>query len=276
MLTKRIIPILLLMNGWIVQSKNFKTHKKIGNPETSISRLSSWGSDELIFLDISRNNDYHYGREDVSYVNSNDLNSNFLDIIKKISKKIFMPFAVGGKISNLKDIEERLLLGSEKVVINSVNFEDTDFIKQAIIEFGAQSIIVSIDCMKNKIGDYEIYSQNGTLKQKITLNDYLNFLNEIAPGEILINSINNDGAKNGYDIELLHIIENTIQSIPLICAGGVGKWEHFEEAMKKTNFSGFAAANIFHHFDQATYLAKKYLYGKGYPVRPAKIFDLKK
>lgn len=274
MLKKRVIPILLLMNGWIVQSNNFKIHKKIGNPETSISRLSSWGSDELIFLDITRNNNYDYGREDIFYKTQNSNTNNFLDIIKKISKNIFMPFAVGGKISTLQDIEKRLVLGSEKIVINTINFNDKKFLSQAIQEFGAQSIVVSIDFFKNESGQYDIYSNGGTIKQKTSLNDYLSFLEDNSPGEIMINSMNRDGEKNGYDLELLHLIDEKVKHIPLICAGGVGKWEHFEEAINKTNFSAFAAANIFHHVDQATYLAKKFLYDKGCPVRPAKILDI--
>ena len=274
MLKKRIIPILLLMNGWIVQSNNFKTHKKIGNPETSISRLSSWGSDELIFLDITRNNNYNYGREDIFYKTQSTSEDNFLEIIKKISKNIFMPFAVGGKIRTLKDIEKRLLLGSEKIVINTINFDDKKFLSKAIEVFGAQSIIVSVDFFKNEFGQYDIYSNGGSIKQNISCNDYLSFLADSSPGEIIVNSIDRDGEKNGYDLELLHLIEKKIKHIPLICAGGVGKWEHFEEAINKTNFSAFAAANIFHHVDQATYLAKKFLYDKGYPVRPAKILDI--
>ncbi len=274
MLRKRIIPILLLMNGWIVQSNKFKIHKKIGNPETSISRLSNWGSDELIFLDITRDNDYNYGREDISYGAQIGGGNNFLQIIEKISKNIFMPFAVGGKINTLKDIENRLLLGSEKVVLNSINFRDKQFLSKAIKEFGAQSIIVSIDLFKNENNIYEIYSNGGSVKEKKNLEDYLSFLVDTSPGEIIINSINRDGEKNGYDLDLLHFVDEKIKSIPLICAGGVGKWEHFEEAINNTNFSAFAAANIFHHIDQATYLAKKFLYDKGYPVRPAKILDI--
>ena len=268
MLKKRIIPVLMLMNGWIVQSFNFKTFKKIGNPEISVSRISDWCSDELIFLDISRNKNYDYGRDDISY---NIRNKNFLSIIKKISRKIFVPFAVGGKIKTIEDVKKRLSLGAEKVIINSVSVEKPDLIKKIINDYGSQALTVSIDVKKNK-NNYEIYINNGSKKVLgLSLTDHIKNMQRLGVGEFFINSIDNDGMKKGYDKKLIDILDKNLKSTPTIICGGVGKWSDLLYPLKKKNIDAVAAANIFHHFDQSVYLAKKYLNDKKMNIRKANL-----
>ena len=155
---KRLIPILLLKNGFLVQSRQFNRHQNLGNPTTAVQRLSEWASDELIYLDISRDEKYDMGRDDQGYKN----NQSFFDIIKDVSYKTFMPITIGGKISNLKDIEKRLELGADKVAINTAAYKEKGFINEAAKEFGSQCIVVSIDYRINEDSQSIVYINCGT------------------------------------------------------------------------------------------------------------------
>ncbi|MEQ8191695.1 MAG: imidazole glycerol phosphate synthase cyclase subunit [Candidatus Eremiobacterota bacterium] len=257
----RVIPILLLRNGWLVQSKGFKSYQNLGNPITSVKRLSEWASDELIYLDISSDEKYDMRRDDIKHPNRN----NIFDIIEDVSKVTFMPITIGGRIRTLKDIEDRLSRGADKISINTKPLEDKKFIKEAAIEFGSQCIVVSID-VKNLDGKYFVMSEGG---RKVTAYDpveWAKIVENQGAGEILLNSIDRDGMKNGYDIQLLNMVSEIVK-IPVIACGGVGKWEHFAEALKETHVDAIAAANIFHYTDQSVYLAKKYLYENKFNVR---------
>ena len=138
---KRLIPVLLLRNGWLVQSKQFKRYQNLGNPVSAVKRLSEWASDELIYLDISRGGYHDLRRDDLGHPNR----SGILEIIEDVSKVAFMPITVGGGIRSLNDIEQRLSVGADKVAINSAALENPTFIETAAKEFGAQCIVVSID-----------------------------------------------------------------------------------------------------------------------------------
>ena len=257
----RLIPILLLKNGWLVQSRQFIRHQNLGNPITAVKRLSQWGSDELIYLDISRDDLYDIRRDDQGYKNRNS----FLDIMKDISKETFMPMSLGGKICDLNDIEERLKLGSDKVVINTKAFEDPSFIESAAREFGSQCIVISID-VKIINNNYKVFIDRG---RKETKKDPVSWSNEVysaGAGEILLNSIDRDGKGNGYDLKLLDQVSNKVKC-PVIACGGVGEWLHFEDALNKTNVDAVSAANIFQYIDQSVFLAKKFLYEKKLNVR---------
>ena len=150
---KRLIPVLLLKNGWLVQSKGFINFQNLGNPTTAVKRLSDWAADELIYLDISSNEIYNIRRDDQAYPNR----KNFLEIISDVSKNAFMPITVGGKIQNLKKINEFLNNGADKVAINRITRIQPNFVKEASAEFGSQCIIVSVD-YKNLDGKYFVYS----------------------------------------------------------------------------------------------------------------------
>ena len=148
---KRLIAVLLLNDGNLVQAKNFKFYQNLGNPEQSVKRLSEWGSDELIYLDISQKK-YDLGRDDLKYKS----NFNMLEIIKRFSKLSFMPTTIGGKIKNLKDVEKRLLIGADKISINSAALKKPELISQIAKEFGSQSIVISVDVKKIN-NDYKIF-----------------------------------------------------------------------------------------------------------------------
>tara|TARA_Y100000817_G_C16858684_1_gene544994 strand:+ start:2535 stop:3341 length:807 start_codon:yes stop_codon:yes gene_type:complete len=257
----RLIPVLLLKNGWLVQSKGFKRHQNLGNPITAVKRMSEWASDELIYIDISKDDLYDIRRNDQGYENR----QSFLEIIEDVSKVTFMPITVGGKIKTLNDIESRLMSGADKITINTIAIENSEFINSAAKEFGSQCIVISIDVQKEN-NEHIVYRSGGEIRTKMKIEYYSKIVEDLGAGEILVNSIDRDGMRCGYDIDLLKKVCNSV-SIPVIGMGGVGEWPHFEEAFDKTNVDAVAAANIFHYSDQSVFLAKKYLFETGQNVR---------
>ncbi|MBI2023016.1 imidazole glycerol phosphate synthase subunit HisF [Candidatus Giovannonibacteria bacterium] len=265
----RLIPVLLLKNGWLVQSKGFKRHQNLGNPVTAVKRLSEWAADEIIYLDISKEETYDIRREDQGYPNR----SSFVEIIEDVAKVTFMPMTVGGKIQNLSDIEKRLSLGADKISINTQALDDRKFIAHAAREFGSQCVVVSIDA--KRINDkYLVMSRGGQEKTSYDPVKWAKIVEAEGAGEILLNSIDRDGAKTGYDIELLSAVSESVK-IPVIALGGVGEWGHFAEAFDKTKVDAVAAANIFNYTDQSVYRAKTYLYENGYNVRSPDLLIIK-
>lgn len=266
----RLIPVILLKNGWIVQSKEFNRYQNLGNPITAVSRISEWGSDELIYLDISKNDKYDIKRSDQNYPNRN----NFLEIIKDVAKVTFMPMTVGGKINSLCDIERRLKLGADKISINSKAITNIEFVEESAREFGSQCIVVSVDA-KIKNDKYYVYNNKTSSISQFDVLEYCKKVESCGAGEILLNSVDRDGSGDGYDIKLLQYISAEI-SIPVIACGGVGDWHHFTEAFNKTKVDAVAAANIFHYRDQSVFLAKKYLYENDIPVRKPSLLNIQK
>jgi imidazole glycerol-phosphate synthase subunit HisF len=257
----RLIPVLLLKNGWLVQSKGFSRYQNLGNPITAVKRMSEWASDELIYIDISKDDLYDTRRNDQGYQNK----QSFLEIIEDVSKVTFMPITVGGKIRTLSDIEDRLLRGADKITINTISIENHEFIKLAAKEFGSQCIVISID-VKKETDEHIVYKQGGTIKTNFKVEPYSKIVEDFGAGEILINSIDRDGMRNGYDIELLDKVCTNV-AIPVIGLGGVGEWINLKEAFENTDVDAVAAANIFHYSDQSVFLAKKYLFESGLNVR---------
>tara|TARA_Y100000748_G_scaffold302045_1_gene303443 strand:- start:1681 stop:2490 length:810 start_codon:yes stop_codon:yes gene_type:complete len=266
---KRLIPVLLLKNGFLVQSRQFIRHQNLGNPVTAVKRLSEWASDELIYLDISRDDKYDLRRDDQGYKNS----QSFLEIIKDVSKETFMPITVGGKIKNLNDIEIRLKLGADKVAINSEAYKNPKFINDAAKEFGSQCIVISIDYKINDDNSSEVFIECGKESTNVEVQDWAKQVESMGAGEILLNSINKDGTGKGYDIEILKNISELLKC-PVIACGGVGEWEHLCEALLNTDIDAVAAANIFHYQDQSVFLAKQHLYNKNMNVRKPDLIDI--
>lgn len=264
----RLIPILLLRNGWLVQSRGFKKYQNLGNPVTSVRRLSEWGSDELIYLDISRDGHHDMRRDDTGHPNR----QSFLDIVSDVASQTFMPITVGGRIRTLGDIEERLLRGADKIAINTVAVQDPSFIQQAARRFGGQCIVVSID-VRSADGRPTVLTEGGTRDTGLDPVDWARRVECEGAGEILLNSIDRDGMKSGYDIDMISRVSAAVH-LPVIACGGVGEWEHFGEALAKTRADAVAAANIFQHRDQSVYLAKKYLFENGFNVRPPDFITL--
>ena len=262
---KRVIPVLLHKEGWLVQSRNFSEYKKLGNAQKAVQRLSEWDSDELIYLDISKTETYTTNRSDTAAPEYQDLGE-LLSEVSKVAR-----ITIGGGIKTLHDIEIRLRAGADKISINRAAVADPSLIASASREFGRQCIVVSIDY--EEFGDERYlhadnkYMSNRNPKSAL---EWLLEVEELGAGEILLNSVSRDGMKSGYDISFLAKAADTL-NIPIIACGGAGNWEHMAEVLTETNVDAVAAANIFHFQDQSVYLARRHLASKGLPVRPPSI-----
>ncbi len=265
---KRLIPVLLLQNGILVQSRNFSEFQNIGNPISGVKRLSEWGSDELIFLDISNEDRHDLKRDDTNFYNKNSIE----DIIQEISTFSFMPITVGGNISSLEKIEKLLKKGADKIAINTIANKNINFVKDAAKEFGSQCIVVSVDVKKEK-NEYVIYHSRGKEKSDYKFIEFLKLVEGKGAGEILINSIDKDGSGNGFDIDLVKLTQKNT-SLPVICCGGAGKFEDFYEVVYNTDVDAVAAANFFQYKDQSVYYTKKYLHEKKLNFREATLIDI--
>lgn len=257
----RLIPVLLLKNGWLVQSKEFQRYQNLGNPITAVKRLSEWGSDELVYLDISKDDVYDTRRDDQGYPNR----GSFIEIIADVSRVTFMPMTVGGKIRTLHDIEKYLSAGADKVSINTKALAEPQFITEGAKEFGSQCMVVSID-VKRVDGNPRVYSHSTGQATDLDPARWAKEVEMRGGGEILLNSVDRDGMSTGYDLDLIDQISRGV-SIPVIACGGVGEWVHFFEGLSQTKADAVAAANIFHYRDQSVFLAKKHLFEKGANVR---------
>lgn len=262
MLKKRLIPVVLLRNGTVVQSKGFKRYQALGNPVTIVQRLTDWAADELIYLDISREQVYDLGRDDLKASNRNSL----LEILTDISKCCFMPLTFGGGIRTIEDVALRVRAGADKVSINTKALEDPEFITRCASEFGSQCVVVCIDSLLNEAGGWEVYSRGGKKATGRSPADWAAEAESRGAGEILISSVDRDGQGNGYDIPLIQSVVESV-SIPVIALGGVGEWDHFSEALTRTDASAIAAANIFQYTENSVFMAKKFLHDSGANVR---------
>jgi cyclase len=260
-LKQRLIPVVLLRNGVVVQSKGFKRYQVLGNPYTIVQRLSDWASDELIYLDISREKQYDLGRDDLKTWNRDSLEA----IIAEVAKSAFMPLTVGGGIRTLEAVQKRLYLGADKVAINTQALKDPAFITRCAESFGSQCVVVSMDVKKDR-DNWEIYMNGGKEATHKTAVDWAKEAESRGAGELLVNSIDNDGRGQGYDLDLIHSVSSAV-AVPVIACGGVGKWEHFISGIE-AGASAVAAANIFHYTENSVYNAKKSLFEQGCNVRP--------
>jgi cyclase len=259
---RRLIPVLLLRNGWLVQSKGFKKYQNLGNPTSSVARLSEWACDELMYLDISRDGTHDMRRDDLGHPNR----ATFLQIIQDVARVSFMPITVGGRIRTLTEIEQRLRCGADKVAINTQALREPSFVEAAAREFGSQCIVVSID-VKIVEGQYEVMADGGAERTGRTPEAWAQEVEGRGAGEILLNSIDRDGMRTGYDLALLRLVPEAVR-VPVIACGGVGEWSHLSEALQQTRVDAVAVANVLHFIDQSVYLAKKHLYEQGCDVRP--------
>lgn len=206
MFRPRVIPVLLLKNNGLVKSINFKNHRYIGDPINAVKLFNDLMADELILLDIDATKE-------------NRIISS--DLIKEISEEANMPFAIGGGIKKIDDIEKLLKLGADKVIINSEAYKNEYFIKEASDYFGSSTIIVSIDINKNFFGYRKVYIESGKTNTKIDPLTYSIKMENLGAGELFLNSIYNDGKMLGFDLELINKISNSL-SIPIIACGGAG------------------------------------------------------
>ena len=261
----RLIPALFLKHGWLVRSENFSIHQNLGNPVTQVERYNAWNVDELIYIDITPDDKYDTGRDDLGGYGFQNPQS-ILDIVRLISKKTFMPLAFGGKIRTLEDVRQRLALGADKVTINTKALDEPDFITTAAKEFGSQAIIVSIDAIKHDDGNHEVYGRYGKEPTGMKPGEWAKEAEERGAGEIFLNSIDRDGSAQGYDLQLIRDVVSTT-TIPVIACGGVGKYSDFAGGLIDGGASAVAAGNIFHFKEMSYILAKRELKKAGLNVR---------
>ena len=251
MLKKRIIPCLDVKNGRVVKGINFLDLKDAGDPVEQAKIYSDYGADEICFLDIT-----------ASHENRNII----LEIVKKTSQKISVPLTVGGGVRSLEDINMLLGSGADKVSINTAAVIDTNIVKKSAKKFGSQCIVVAVDAKKTNTNKWEVFTHGG---RKPTGKDVLNFIKRaesLGAGEILLTSMDRDGTKKGYDLDLTKKVSNLV-NIPVIASGGVGNLEHLYQGFKIGKASAALAASIFHFGEFSIQDAKKYLDSKGIPVR---------
>ena len=264
MLKTRLIPVLLLKNGLIVRSEGFTYHQIIGDATTQLERYNSWGVDELIYLDISREEVYDVRREDAKIKTQG--RATILEIITVVSKSCFMPLTFGGRIRTLEDIRGRLERGADKVTLNTGAVEDPGFITEAANTFGNQCIVVSIDVKRAPDGRDKVFTHGGRRETDHDPVAWARAAEARGAGEILLNSIDRDGTATGYDLELIQRVADAVQ-IPVIACGGVGQPSHFAEGAFTGRASALAAANIFHFTELSYKRAKRHLAKAGLDVR---------
>lgn len=253
MLKNRLITVLFLKNGYLVRSEDFKVHQNLGNPFTQVDRYNSWDVDELIYIDITADDTYDAGRDDLGIKTPNSI----FEIITEVSKKCFMPLTIGGGIRNLEDIRKRLRLGADKVIINTAAVNDLSFVREAANEFGSQCIVVCIDVFKDEFGGYKVYSEYGRKDTGMNPVEWVRKVQGAGAGEVLLNSINNDGKACGYDLDLIRSIVD-VTKIPVIALGGVGREMDFVKGLE-AGASAVAAGNYFHFKEMSYVLAKRKL-----------------
>jgi cyclase len=229
MLKTRVIPCLLLKGQGLVKTVKFKNPKYVGDPINAVKIFNDKEVDELIFLDIEATVE---GR------------SPPIKLISEIASECFMPLSYGGGLRDLDDIKTIFNLGVEKVIINSYAIENPDFVREASSRYGNQSIVVAVDVKRNSFGKYEIFSFGGRKKTKLNLVDHVKEMERLGAGEIFLNSIDRDGTMEGYDIEMIKKVTDTM-SIPAIASGGAGKVGDFVEAVAKGGASAVAAGSMF-------------------------------
>ncbi len=251
MLARRIIPCLDVRNGRVVKGKNFKDIQDVDDPARLGKYYSDSGADELVFYDITA---------------SNEERKASLEFVKKVANEINIPFSVGGGVSTIDDFKFILRSGADKVSVNSSAVRNPNLIKEAAERFGNQCVVLSIDAKKNEEGSWSVYVKGGREKTSLDAVEWAVKGVELGAGEIVVNSIDEDGMKNGYDLDLLKKITDAV-NVPVIASGGAGKMEHFLEAVKYADADGILAASVFHFGEIKISDLKKYLKENGVEVR---------
>jgi imidazole glycerol-phosphate synthase subunit HisF len=230
----RIIPVLLLRNNVLCKSVKFAGYKYIGDPINAVKIFNELKADELIFLDINA---------------SREKRTIPVSIIKDIGEEANMPFAVGGGIRTTAQIKQIISAGAEKVIINTFALESPGFINEAANAFGSSTISICMDIKRNFFGKKYLRKYNGKLFKQYSPAGYAKMMENAGAGEIIVQSVDNDGTMKGYDIELLHEISSAV-TIPVVAMSGAGNLQHMKEACRGANLNGIAAGSIFIYYDQ--------------------------
>lgn len=250
MLAKRIVPCLDIKDGRVVKGVNFINLKDAGDPVEIAKGYSDLGADEIVFLDITAS---HENRDTI------------IDVVKKTAEVVFVPLTVGGGIRTLDDMKKILDAGADKVSINSSAVKNPNLIKEGALKYGSQCIVVAIDAKWNG-RFYEVYLNGGRIPTGIDAIKWAKEAEELGAGELLVTSMDTDGAKSGFELNLTKKIVDSV-NIPVIASGGAGKMEHFYDVFEKAGADAALAASIFHYKEIEIKALKEYLNGKGVCVR---------
>lgn len=250
--TKRIIPCLDVNNGRVVKGVNFVNLIDAGDPVAVAAAYDKAGADEVVFLDITA---------------SSDNRGTVVDMVRKVAEKVFIPFTVGGGIRTVDDFKAVLREGADKVAVNSAAIMNPNLISEAADKFGSQCVVVAIDAKRRADGSgWNIFKNGGRVDMGIDAVEWAMQADKLGAGEILLTSMDCDGTKAGYDIELTGLISENV-SIPVIASGGAGKKEHFYEALTVGGADAVLAASLFHYKELEISDLKEYLAGRGVPIR---------
>lgn len=251
MVKKRLIACLLIRNGLIVQSIGFKRYLPIGLPRFPIEFLVKWDVDEIVLLDISATLENRAPN---------------IQVLELLSRSCFVPLTVGGGIKSVDDVRRVIRAGADKVAVNAHAVARPEFVSEIANVFGVQCIVVSIDCRLESDGRYQVYTHSGSRPTGLTPEAWAEQVESLGAGEIFLNSIDRDGSKQGYDIDLIRRVSDSV-SIPVVGCGGVGDYNHFATGILEGGASAVAAANLFHYIEHSTIVAKAQLLRSGIDIR---------
>lgn len=250
--TKRIIPCLDVNAGRVVKGVNFVDLKDAGDPVEIGAAYDKEGADELVFLDITA---------------SSDARKTVVDMVRAVASRVFIPFTVGGGIRTVDDFRELLREGADKISVNSAAIMNPNLVSEAAYKFGSQCVVVAIDAKRRSDGSgWNIYKNGGRVDMGIDAVEWAMKVCELGAGEILLTSMDCDGTKNGYDIELTRTIADNV-NVPVIASGGAGRLEHFYDAVEEGHADAVLAASLFHYKELSIKEVKEYLKGRGVSVR---------
>lgn len=252
MYAKRVIPCLDVKNGRVVKGVSFVNLRDAGDPVECAVAYDKKGADELVLLDITAT---HEGR------------GTMVDIVTRVAKSIFIPFTVGGGIRTTEDFKELLRAGADKISVNSAAVRNPDLINEAAQKFGSQCVVCAIDAKRRAEGGWEVYLNGGRLPTGIDAVEWAREAVSRGAGEILLTSMDCDGQKTGYDIELTKAVSEVV-GVPVIASGGAGALEHFYDALTVGKADAVLAASLFHFNEIPIADLKAYLQKQGIPVRP--------
>lgn len=251
MYTKRIIPCLDCKDGRVVKGVNFVNFRDAGDPVEVAAAYDQAGADEVVFLDITASSDHR---------------NTAVELAARVASRLFIPFTVGGGIRSVDDFRAILREGADKVSVNSAAIERPELISEAAEKFGSQCVTVAIDAKKKADGRWTVYKNGGRIDVGLDAVEWAVKAERLGAGEILLTSMDGDGTKDGYDIELTRAITDTVK-IPVIASGGAGKKEDFSEVFIKAHADAALAASLFHFNELPIPELKKYLRASGIPVR---------
>ena len=251
MLCKRIIPCLDLKDGRVVKGVNFVSLRDAGDPVEAAKSYNAAGADEIVFLDITASADGRKTR---------------LDVISRASEQVFIPLTVGGGIASVEDFSTLLSCGADKIAVNSAAIDRPELISEAAMKFGSQCVVLAVDAKRRPGGGWNVWKHGGPIDTGLDAAEWISRAEKLGAGEILLTSMDADGTKAGYDVELTRAVSELV-NVPVIASGGAGKMEHFREVLTEGKADAALAASLFHFGELRIKDLKNYLSERGIPVR---------